>query len=112
MDDSLKDRLKQKLYDDITGDPNYARIQVACPEIVLSNIPPELHAKLLQEATSFEGSTFNGNTMKSHGMTFYWNYDEPSQVLRVTCVSKPFYVTCGQIAAGIAEQVEKARTSI
>lgn len=111
MAESFQDGLKDRLYDDIYGDPNYPRTMAPCPEIVIEQVSPELHAKLLAEATA-AGAKFDGDQAEWHGCQLAWNWDADSQTLRATCVRKPFYISCGAIEEGIKNEVEKARSGI
>ncbi len=92
-------------------DPNREDNPTACPEITIEQISPEVHAKLLAEATT-AGATFEGSFAYIEGLSFDWNYDSTAQVLHVTCLKKPFYAACGEVESKIRELVEKAKVAL
>jgi hypothetical protein len=92
-------------------DPDREENPMACPEIVIEQIPLDLYAKLLNEATA-AGATFYGTKASFQHLEFDWDYDQPSQTLRMTCTKKPFYATCGEVESRIRELAEKARVAL
>ena len=84
---------------------------MACPEIVIDQIPNELYSKLLAEATA-AGAQFSGSTATFKGCEFDWNYDTEAAVLHVTCTKKPFYFSCDLIESQIRGIADKAKAGI
>jgi len=103
----IKDFLLRALWQD----PNYEVDQVSCPEITIEEIPQDLYAKLLAEATA-AGAIFEGSFAKIEGLSFDWNYDPSAQVLHITCLKKPFFASCGVVESRIRELVAKAKGAI
>jgi hypothetical protein len=103
--------LKHLIWKTVTQDPNYAEVQVPCPEIVLEQIDGELYAKLLAQATA-AGAQFNGTEVTFKGCTFDWLYTAEECTLHVTCTSKPFYFSCNLIQSQIEDLIQKAKEGI
>lgn len=104
-------RLKNFLLRALWQDPNYEIDQMNCPEIIIVGIEQPMYDKLLAEANA-AGAVFNGDKVAFKGCEFDWQYDSPSQILHVTCISKPFYVTCDYIKSKIKELAEDAKAGI
>lgn len=103
--------LKHLLWKEVTQDPQYAEVQIPCPEITIPAVPQELYDKLLSEATA-AGAVFNGNEADWHGCTLDWNYDQSAQIITATCTKKPFYIGCSQIEQGLRNEVVKAKAAL
>lgn len=82
-----------------------------CAEITIEQIPLDLYAKLLNEATA-AGAKFDGTKATLDGIELDWNYSPEVQILRVSCTKKPFYVNCGTVESHIRGLVEKAKTGV
>jgi hypothetical protein len=99
---TLKGELIRALWD-----ADYKENEVSCPEIGFQ-IDQGLYAKLLAQAKQ-AGVTFDGESAAISGVQFLWNYDAPSGTLHVTCTKKPWIISCDQVAAKIADLIEKAK---
>ena len=104
----MKKWLRHLLWKNVTQDPQYEEVQVACPEITIDGIDEDLYTKLLGEATA-AGAQFSGASATFRGCTFDWNYDPPTQTLHATCLKKPFYAGCDFIEKSIRDLVTKAK---
>ena len=93
------------------NDPNREETPMPCPEITIPDVPQELYDKLLGEATA-AGVHFDGTVASIEGAQFDWNYDAPSTTLRVTCLKKPFFISCDSAEKRIRELVERAKGGI
>lgn len=100
--------LKHLLWKYVTQDPQYAEVQIPCPEITIPDVSQELYDKLLSEATA-AGAKFSGQYANFDHCIFDWNYDAPSQTLHVTCQKKPFFIDCETIEQKIRELVNGAK---
>ena len=103
-------RLIQGKIDEVKDwqDPDREETPTPCPEITLPGIPQELYDKLLSEAHA-AGAFFEGTKAQFKGCVFDWNYDAASQTLHVTCLSKPFIFSCGEVEQHIRELVKGAQ---
>ena len=104
-------KLKRFLLKSLWQDPNYDIDQMACNEIIIAGIDEELYAKLLGEATA-AGAQFSGSVAMFRGCTFDWNYDVSNEELHVTCMKKPFYITCGVVEETIRDLALKAKGAL
>jgi len=100
--------LKHILWKYVTQDPQYEEVSMSCPEIRIEEVPQDLYDKLLQEATA-AGAKFEGTKAEIEGAQFDWSYDDISQTLHVTCLKKPFFISCDSIEQRIRELVLKAK---
>lgn len=92
-------------------DPDREENPMACPEISLEQISPELYAKLLTMATA-AGAVFIGSKASISNVEFDWNYDPDSQTLHLTATKKPFYITCAEVVSKIQELAEGAKAAL
>jgi hypothetical protein len=91
--------------------PDREEVPMPCAEITIEQIPLDLYAKLLNEATA-AGATFYGAKASFSNLEFDWDYDGVAQTLRITCTKKPFYATCGEVESRIRELAEKAKVAL
>jgi hypothetical protein len=92
-------------YHDPGNDP------MSCPAITTPNVDQALYDKLLAQATA-AGVKFDGTKASIDGVQLDWNYDAAAQALTVTCLEKPWYMSCGEIQKVIAELIHKAQTGV
>lgn len=96
------------LHDNLWAEPED---KMGCPAMDFSAVDQTLYNKLLTQASS-EGAVIEGSVFKLMDCTFDVQYDAPSQVLSITCKSKPFIVSCGTILNKLTELIQLARRSI
>ncbi len=79
----------------------------ACRPVVFNNVKREhflaVRARIRAQAdVQVLGDT---GTAAGNGITAKWEYDEPSQTLTIQCLTKPFWISEGIVAAGIRDLV-------
>ena len=92
-------------YHDPGNDP------MSCPAITVPSVDQALYDKLLAQATA-AGVKFDGTKASIDGIELEWKYDAAAQVLTVTCLKKPFYMSCGEIQSKVAELIHEAQMGV
>jgi hypothetical protein len=92
-------------------DPEREANPMACDEITIEEVPQALYEKLLADATA-AGAVFVGTKATIEGMAFDWNYDAPTETLHVTCLKKPFYISCAAVEQHLRERLLKAKNVV
>ena len=109
----IKRNIKEKLRDGLKEyrDPQGEDNPMACPEITIEGIDESLYGKLMQSAVA-GGAQFDGNAASIDGLSFDWNYDSAAQILHITCLKKPFFITCGTVESKIRVLVEQSKGAL
>lgn len=70
---------------------------MSCPTLTFKLTPEalaELEAQGAKQGLHFEG---NEGQFTTHGCLIEWSYDKEEQLLVVTCIQKPFLISCTTI---------------
>lgn len=89
-------------YDDPGNDP------MSCPAITFPAIDQTFYRKLYDQAVA-AGVKFDGQQAEINGIVLDWNYDVQTQTLSVTCLKKPFFISCADVDNRVADLIQKAK---
>ena len=103
---TLGNWLRAKLWRD---DSDYREDQMSCPQFTFVGINQQFYAHLMDHAEK-SGVTFDGTKASVEGCLFDWDYDATAQVLHVTCLKKPFLISCSALSDRITELIAHTRS--
>jgi hypothetical protein len=63
----------------------------------------------IAEANGIDFVGYEGRTIYK-GCTIHWSYDQTTGTLVVTCLDKPWYISCSRIKSSLIEFVAQALT--
>ena len=80
---------------------------MACPPQIFDDVSPAAWACLQNAVTEKLGIAVSGDTGQAGklGVTIGWVYEPAAQRLTLTCLDKPFIVSCDYVSGQIAQAV-------
>lgn len=80
---------------------------MACPPQIFENVAPAAWSCLQNAVAEKLGIAVSGDSGQASklGVTIGWSYDRVAQRLSLTCLDKPFIVSCDYVNGQIGEAV-------
>ncbi len=82
---------------------------MSCDTQTFSNVSPE-QLEAIRAKASAAGLVLEGNSgeASTHGVRLDWSYDPATSTLTISCVGKPFFVSCDHVNQTIKELISEA----